>query len=162
VLTAPFNETGSRTGSGSDLNGDGVIDWGSTSTASGNTNYLLARTAQVGGIQGGVTIGQAFDANTWEFKLATFNLDVGTQSFHASTTTFNVVQPNAKATVGPLTYASGSVDNTTFNVNSSNTQGAYAGSQGITLYYNIPEPAGAGLMGAAAIGLLGRRRRGNG
>jgi hypothetical protein len=150
-----FNEAGSRNGSAAELNGDAIIDWGATVTAGANTNYMLARNATVGGVNSGGTLGGAVDAITWEFKIASFTVDAA--ALGTGRTDFNIVQPNAKNTVGAFTYSTAKVDNTTFNVSSSNTQGAFAGSLGVTLL--VPEPASIGLLGAAAVGLLGRRRK---
>jgi hypothetical protein len=151
----------SRPGGGSDLNGDGIIDWGSTSTAQANTNYMLARYLDntPGGVHGGGTTGQAVDANTWEFKLATWTLNAATVG--SGTTEFKIVQPALKATVGTATYANALVDNTQFNITTANAQGTYTGSTGVTVSAAgpIPEPASIGLLGAAAVGLLGRRRK---
>jgi len=158
-LGSGFDEAGSRPGAGADLNGDGIIDWGSTSTNGANTNYMLARTGIVGGRVGGGTVGQAAGTG-WEFKIASFSLNVG--GVGTGTTTFKIVQPNAKASVGAFTYASSNVDGTTFNVSTSNQQGAYTGSSGTTVTPAggvVPEPASIGLLGAAAVGLLGRRRK---
>jgi len=163
VRAPGFDETGSRDGSGSDLNGDGIIDWGSTANAAGssaNTNYMLARTAVGGGRVGGGTVGQAV-GSAWEFKIATFTLNIGATG--PGTTAFNIVQSNAKNTVGATTWAASTVDGSAFNVSSSNNQGAYAGSTGTTVTPAaggvVPEPASIGLLGAAAVGLLGRRRK---
>src|SRR5438067_1244523 len=49
ILETPFNGTGSRLGTGSDLNGDGLADWGSISTGPANTNSMFARTSTNGG-----------------------------------------------------------------------------------------------------------------
>jgi len=154
-----FNETGSRAGSGADLNGDGIIDWGSTSTNGANTNYMLARTAVGGGRAGGGTVGQAAGTG-WEFKIASFSLNVGGAG--TGSTAFSIVQPSAKASVGQFTYSSSNVDGVLFNVTTSNNQGAYTGSSGVTVTPAagvVPEPASIGLLGAAAVGLLGRRRK---
>ena len=66
-----------------------------------------------------------------------------------------------KATVGTATYANALVDNTQFNITTANAQGTYTGSTGVTVSAAgpIPEPASIGLLGAAAVGLLGRRRK---
>ena len=157
TLADGFNEAGSRAGAANDWNADGIVDWGTTATATANTNYMLARNATVGGVFGGGTLGQSVDAQTWEFKLATFTLNAA--AIGTGTTSFNMVQPNMKAVAGAVTYAVSKVDNVTFNVSSANQQGAYTGSTGITLVGAIPEPSSIGLLGAAAVGLLGRRRK---
>jgi hypothetical protein len=157
TLAPGFNEAGSRDGGPNDWNSDGVTDWGTTATAAANTNYMLARNATVGGVFGGGTLGQAADAQTWEFKLATFTLNASAVGPYGGSTTFKVVQPNAKNVVGAITYANGRVDSLAFSITSSNVGTAYSGSPGLTLEA-IPEPSALGLMGAAAIGLIGRRR----
>jgi hypothetical protein len=158
ALGVGFDETGSRVGGGADLNGDGITDWGSTSTNGANTNYMLARTSVLGGRAGGGTVGNPVGTG-WEFKLATFTLNIGATG--PGTTSFKISQPAAKATVGTFTYSSSNVDGALYNSNSSNAQGAYTGSQGVTVAAAgpIPEPASIGLLGAAAVGLLGRRRK---
>ena len=156
--SAPFNDTiSARNGAASDLNGDGIMDWGSTSTAAANTNYMLCRTGTIGGETGVGTIGQAVDANTWEFKIATFNLQIGAGGYGAGQTFLEVVKPNMKANVGAWTYAAAYSDGSHFNVDTSNQQGAYTSSQGIVL--GIPEPSSAAALGAAGLALLSRRRR---
>jgi hypothetical protein len=143
-----------RAGTGSDLNGDGAIDWGSTSTSGSNSNYQFTRAGGI--VTGGGAIGQAVDANTWEFRLASFTVTLGA-TLGAGQTAFDVVKPTASQTPSAFTYIVGRVDNTTFNVTSSIQQGTYTGSSGVL--FIVPEPASLGLLGTAAIGLLGRRRR---
>jgi hypothetical protein len=116
VLALGFNEAGSRAGGSTQINADGIADWGTTATAAANTFYMLARNATVGGASAGATLGAAVDAITWEFKLATFTIDVG--GVGTGSTSFNIIQPNAKATVGAQTYATAKIDNATFNVTS--------------------------------------------
>ncbi len=101
-LAAPFDWTGAN-GTSSDLNGDGLIDWGSTSTKIGDTGYMSGR-AQVGIILGGGTVGHAVDSQTWEYKLATFTLGVtGVSSINGSETEFGVRKPPVPPTTVPLT-----------------------------------------------------------
>jgi hypothetical protein len=92
--------------------------------------YMLARNATVGGASAGATLGAAVRRQHWEFKLATFTIDVG--SVGGGTTSFNVVQPNAKAVVGAQTYATAKVDNATFSVTSVAPGTTYTGSTGVT------------------------------
>jgi autotransporter-associated beta strand protein len=115
-----------QNGTGSDLNGDGITDWGSTSTAVGNPGYVWVRAS--GMILAGGSVGQQVDASTWEFKLATFTVKV--DAVGTGTTFFSVVKPNATG-LPQLTYALGRVDNTTFTVTSSNQHNAYAMSLGV-------------------------------
>jgi hypothetical protein len=129
-----FNETGSRVGASADLNNDGVLDWGATVTAVANTSYMLVRNGTIGGAVAGGTLGQAVNPFTWEFKIATFTLSVpGPGPGAGGQTRFDVVQPNAKAVVGTMTYAVGRVDGSTFNITSANTQNAYPSRSGILL-----------------------------
>ncbi|HEX8524298.1 MAG TPA: PEP-CTERM sorting domain-containing protein [Tepidisphaeraceae bacterium] len=149
-----------RNGAANDLNGDGIIDWGSSSTSSADTNYMLARAAGI--VSDGGTVGQSVNANTWEFKLATFQVTVGAAG-GTGTTSFDLVKPNATTGVA-ITYATARVDGVGFNVQSTNTQGAYVAGNGITFTAAAtggvtPEPASLGLLGVAAIGLVGRRRK---
>jgi hypothetical protein len=157
AAVAPW--TVGRNGSGADLNSDGIGDWGSTGTATNNTNYMFARTPTVGGENAGGAQGQAYSGG-WEFKIATFDVSAGAVGVSGETT-FNVVKPPATSTggVGTTTYATAKVDNTTYNVTSTNAValGVYSGSTGVT--FVVPEPASIGLLGVAAVGLLGRRRR---
>jgi hypothetical protein len=127
TLQPTFDQAGSRPGSGGDLNGDGIGDWGSTSTSTGNTNYMIVRNNS-GGQAGGGTVGQALDASGWEFKIASFTLNVTTPS----SMFWNVVKPNIKSLVPPtVTYAFAKIDGTTFNITSADQHGAYTNSTGI-------------------------------
>jgi autotransporter-associated beta strand protein len=128
-VTAPFNDPlTSRNGAGADLNADGVTDWGSTSTSSSNTGYLFARTTTTGGEVGGGAVGQAVNATTWEFKIATYN--VSATSLATGSTAFNMAKPNATS-IGGVVYAQAKVDGSAFNVTNTNQQGAYTGSTGV-------------------------------
>ncbi|HEX8523581.1 MAG TPA: hypothetical protein VF669_15105, partial [Tepidisphaeraceae bacterium] len=129
-VTAPAH----RNGSGSDLNGDGVIDWGSSSTSSADTRYMLARAAGI--VSDGGTVGQSVNANTWEYRLATFTVDIA--SVGIGTTSFDLVKPNATTGVA-ITYATARVDGAAFNVQSTNTQGAYVAGNGVT-FTTVPAP----------------------
>jgi hypothetical protein len=156
TLVAPFQGGGSRAGGPTEMSStpDGVVDWGSSSTGAANTNYMFARTSTVGGELGGGTLGQAV-GNSWEFKLATFTVNATTLG-PGGTTAFNMVKPAATAFTG-VSYAGATIDGSAFNVTNTNQQGAYAGSTGVL--FLVPEPGSLGLLGAAAIGLIGRRRR---
>jgi hypothetical protein len=156
ATVSPFNDASARNGAGGDLNGDGIGDWGSTSTNLTNTAYMFARTANAGtgGEVAGGTLGNAVGADGWEFKIATFTVNV------TGDMTFNISKPVATlsgASAG--TYTQFVNDGTTVNVQNSNAaaQGTFANSVGA--HFVVPEPASIGLIGAAAIGLLGRRRR---
>jgi hypothetical protein len=140
-----------RAGASSDLNADGIIDWGSTSLSAANTNHFFGRAPNV---VTGPGFGQAVDANTWEFRLGTFTLNAATVG--PGVTQFNVVKPVPPSNPDAITYVVGRIDNSTFNVTSSNQQGAYTNSIGVSF---IPEPASVALLGVAGISLLRRRRR---
>jgi hypothetical protein len=137
-----------------DLNLDGIMDWGSNSTAIANTNYMFSRTSFIGGEPTNVGYGQQVDANTWEFKIAEFTIDSGFYQGPGQTQ-FNIVKPAATNFVPP-TYATAHVDGTTFNVSAVNQQGAYDNSTGIT--FVVPEPGTAAMVGSAALALLARRK----
>ena len=129
-----FNETGSRTGGPAQLNGDSILDWGSTATALANTSYMLVRNATLGGAVGGGTLGQAVSSTTWEFKIATFTLNIASPTgIGGGITRFDVVKPAGKSNAGSATYAFGRIDGTGFGIDSVNQQGAYTGSTGIVL-----------------------------
>ncbi|HEX8525289.1 MAG TPA: autotransporter-associated beta strand repeat-containing protein [Tepidisphaeraceae bacterium] len=116
-----------RNGEAADLNGDGILDWGSSSTVSANTGYMLARANAI--VPGGGTIGRSVDASTWEFKLATFTVNVNAVS--TGTTQFSIVKPNATAGIA-ITYAAARVDGAAYSVQSTSLQNAYASSLGVT------------------------------
>jgi hypothetical protein len=140
-----------RAGGSSDLNADGIIDWGSTSTNGANSNYFYARAPNV---LTGPGFGQAVDADTWEFRLGTFTVNAAATG--AGVTRFDVVKPPTAVDVSSFTYVVGRVDNTTFNVTDRTQQGAYTNSIGVSF---IPEPASVALLGVAGISLLRNRRR---
>jgi hypothetical protein len=143
-----------RTGSAGNLNADGVTDWGSTSTSAANTNYFWCRSPAM--TAGGGGVGNAVDANAWEFKIGTFTIKIDALTLNpAGATAFNIVKPSAIQTPTPALYVIGQVDGAHFNVVSNNQQGAYTGSVGITF---IPEPAAAALTAIAALRLLHRTR----
>jgi autotransporter-associated beta strand protein len=116
-----------RSGSGSDLNADGIQDWGSTSTSVSNSSYLFLRSSAP--VLAGGTVGQQVDASTWEFKLASYTVNVGTVG--TGGTFFNVVKPNATGAPVPAIYALARVDGTSYQVNGDNQQGAYSESVGV-------------------------------
>lgn len=115
-----------RNGGGADVNADGITDWGSKSTAIADTSYMMARAS--GHVMAGGTVGQQVNASLWEFKMASFTVNVN--AVGNGTTAFNVVKPYATTGIA-ITYASGRVDGVNFNVLSTNTQGAYTNSIGV-------------------------------
>lgn len=157
---APFDQTGSRNGVANNITNDGMGDWGGTATEVGtDTTYMLPRSAAATFANTGV--GNAVDSNTWEFRLATFDLNV-TDASGTGITSYNVIKPAAlKSGVSTVSYAAFRQDNATTNLTPTNSAGFYAASTGIQLLSAAPvtpEPASLGLIGAAAVGLLGRRR----
>jgi hypothetical protein len=157
TLVSPFNESGSRIGTTNNITADGIADWGGGANLT-NTTYMLARTAITGGALGGGTIGTAVgDGNSWEFKVATFTVSVA--SANGGTTSFNVVKPTAvNSGIGAGTYVIYQEDAVSKALTNANAGSAYANSTGVT-FVPVPEPTSLGLIGAAAVGLIGRRRR---
>jgi len=170
VNSLGYNETGSRVGVANNITADGMGDWGGTNTNIGtDTTYLLPRNATVaGGIRGGGSVGASVDANTWSYRLSTFDVTVNAISgTNGAVTQYNVVKPAAVTSgVSPAAYAAWTQDNTTGqSIGNTSFGSTYSNSTGIQLLTTAaavtPEPASLGLIGAAAVGLLGRRRRSN-
>jgi hypothetical protein len=143
-----------RNGGGADLNGDGVVDWGSSSAAIADTNYAMARAGST--VYGGGTVGQSINANSWEFKIASFLVSAQTVAGEGSTT-FNIVKPAATSGAA-VYYAVTRIDGASMNVSNVNQQGAFTSATGVTF---VPEPASGGVLAASAIALFGRRRSRN-
>ena len=99
------------------------------------------------------TVGHAVNADSWEFKIATFSLDMGNVA--SGTTRFNFQNGTGFGTNG-ATYAVGRSDGVGFGIFTGNPGDMFASSQGVTL---LPEATGLGVMGAASIGLLTRVRK---
>jgi hypothetical protein len=159
VRATAFDETGSRNGAANNITADGIGDWGGTGTDVSDTNYMLPRNATAGGSPGGGSIGSAVDATSWQWKLASFDLNV-TSVGGGGTTVYNVAKPLAtKSGLSAGTYAAFKQDGNTVSIANTNFGSTYANSTGISLIGAVPEPASLGLIGAAAVGLLGRRRR---
>jgi len=163
--TSTFTSSGiSGNGGPANLSSDGIGDWGGTSSNLNDTNYLFSRSpnASSGGELGGVVNAnsQSVDANTWEFKIATYDIVVSAVG-GTGVTGFNVVKPNATfkgTTITAATYLVSKVDNTTLNITSANVGGTYTGSTGVSLV-PVPEPTALGLLGVGAVGLISRKRR---
>jgi len=158
----PFNPTGSRVGVPNNITNDGMGDWGGTNLDIGSdTTYLLPRSTAVTLANAGV--GDQIDSNTWEFRLSTFDVTVNSVSGIAnSVTQYNVIKPAAtKSGISPATYIAYRQDTGTVSITNANFGTTYSASTGIQLLTPaaVPEPATLGLVGAAAVGLLGRRRR---
>jgi len=155
---AIFAETASRNGAANNITADGIGDWGGTGVDVSDTNYMLPRNATAGGASASGSVGSSVDANTWQFRLATFDLNVASLGT-GTATQFNVVKPLAtKSGLSAGTYAAFKEDGGTKSIANTNFGSTYANSTGISLVA-VPEPATLGLIGAAAVGLLGRRRR---
>ena len=174
--TAPFNQTG-RNGSAANLTDDGVGDWGSNSTSINNTGYMQARSSQP--TQGGGTVGQEVDANTWEFKVANWVLTIdAVNALIGGTTEIAIVRPLATASGStayavyhddaelgdfdgdpntPDTFAPGSQS----SVQSTNTGPGqlHENTFGSSVTFVIPEPTSLTMVGLVGAGLLSRRRR---
>lgn len=177
TVNAQFQGAGIfRNGTGGDLNTDGVNDWGSTSADLANTAYMFARGPSP---RPGIapTYGNALAGDTFEFKVAAFTVSYsGTGAM-----TFRVTKPNAllngastaaysawyeDAVVDTdsdsLTYGQGIFTGQASVMGNDNAAAIGAFTNGIGIKFGtdvIPEPASIGLIGAAAVGLLGRRRR---
>jgi hypothetical protein len=144
------------TGTSNDITNDGIIDWGGTSTSSGDPSYIFPHAS--GFVTSGGATGAAVDANTWEFLMASLTVTVNSLTGANGTTTFNSVKPNATGPGLAATYIFARVDNAIYNVasnNATNIASTYNNSQGVTF---IPEPTTITVLGAASIALLRRRK----
>jgi hypothetical protein len=186
VTVGAFNGAGTRNGGSGDLTTDGARDWGSNATDLTDTSYMLARSSATtfgdmyldnpfvdndfDGLPDAGRDGSAEPGNGTvitggrEYRLAQFNITVlGTDlPSGGGTTTYKVVKPNATQNGGTgAVYTTFYPDDTLTNIDGSNAATVYNGSIGFTLVNNnvVPEPATLGLLGAAAVGLLGRRRK---
>jgi hypothetical protein len=167
ALYGKFAGAGSRQGASTDVNSDGVADWGSGASNLTDTNYMLARSDAVPGQNRvGLTIGTDYNALNapagTEFKIAVWKLTMP-GSIGAGSTTFRAVQPAALVNGGTgAEYATYVLDGaaTTTSVNPANVGNTYTTDGGVTFGVGgvVPEPASLGLLGAAAVGLFGRRR----
>jgi len=166
---APTGGT-SRDGSGSDLNGDGVVDWGSLASSIEDTNYMVWRTEngkqEWGGgrpnVKGGYSSGQAAANGGWEWAIGQFNVVVS--HLGTGTTRFGVAEPPGRVTTGQTNWVITIIDNVQVNANSDDTLHVFDTNNSDPqathdAVFMVPEPASLGLLGAAAVGLLGRKRR---
>jgi len=154
VVAAPFTTSSySRNGASRNTSNDGITDWGNPSYSFGgaDTTYMIAWSATPVPANG--TIGSAVDANTWEFKIATFQLNMGTLG--AGSTKFNMMNGTPIGAYG--TYAQGRMDGAFVALFTNNTGDAFTSNGGVTLV--VPEVAGLGVFASASIGLLARARR---
>ena len=165
----PFDAGFTRDGSGSDLNADGVEDWGSNSTQIIDTGYMLWGTAgstEWGGgrMRGGSHgVGQAQGAG-WEWKVGSFNVNVSVTGMGA--TRFSVVEPVGRLTTGLTSFLAGYVDGAQLNADASNDQGVFTvndlnptmSHDIVFLTPRVPEP-GWMTIAMAALLAAGRRRR---
>jgi hypothetical protein len=142
-------------GGSTQINATASRNWGTTATAAANTFYMLARNADGRRSFCWRHARRGRGRDHWEFKLATFTIDVG--GVGTGSTSFNIIQPNAKATVGAQTYATRR-STTRPSTSPALLRHHLHGQHGRHLRRD-PEPASIGLLGAAAVGLLGRRRK---
>jgi hypothetical protein len=121
----PFNSIRSQAGLGSDLNGDGIADWGSTASDTSDVAYLLAQGGGDSGEAGGGAVGHAVNATTWEFKIATFTVNASSLN-GLGETRFSVVKPAATNNgIFPAIYAVYQEDGTITSLNANHLAGAY-------------------------------------
>jgi hypothetical protein len=164
--SGPFNDAStSRNGAANDLTSDGIMDWGGTSFNRTDTTYMFARTSlgPSGGQPAGGSIGVAIDANTWAFKIATFDFNATSVASAAGyvATEIGAIKPRATfggSTLTPAVYITGKIDNITTNISNANaaSSGTYSESLPFVMH-NVPEPGAAFLISTASVALLARR-----
>jgi hypothetical protein len=151
------------TSNGADANGDGIGDWGSTSTASASPYLKWGGGAPPAGYADGTTDAQSemVNATTWEILLATYTVNVGTLSLATGgTTTFGVnYQSNVKTSLtSSLPQLDYVLDGSTTPVTTLNGQNNVVFSlAGGTI--TTPEPASLGLLALGGLALMNRRRK---
>jgi hypothetical protein len=144
----PFNLVG-HDGTGSDLNGDGFGDWGSTSTDAGDDAYMFAHVATIptSYYAAGSDVGVAIDEHTWEFPIASFVVNVtGTSGNSGAQTRLEIIPPSFATTVFGPYYATYRHDGDLVGL----IDPPYAGVYGSFVSFAVPEPAGVSF---AALGL---------
>ena len=147
-VLAPFNGTAHQNGSQVDLDQDGDIDIGAPVGSSGTAamGYFNARSNTP------TSLTHILDANTSEIEIGQFNF--ATQGGTTDTWLNFVRRTNfsgANITTAAVWFEDGVARNPTTS--------SYAAGAPIMVF--IPEPAGvAAVVGAAALGLLARRRTG--
>lgn len=150
-----FSGSGSRNGTAADLNSDGIGDWGSNSSNGNDTAYMLARSdVPVAGNTISADV-NALDANTVEFRVGTWSLDI-TGVVGAASANIGITQP-AFTTGGlqPPAYAIYEADGVSAGVTTGNTTGVYGDFVTIT----VPEPTSVLGLSLGAMMLLARRRK---
>jgi hypothetical protein len=153
-VAPPFNVSYAQNGQAVNTTNDGIVDWGGkTLQIYTDSTWLYAHAPDW--VMGGGSVGNAVDANTWEFKVATFTLNMGILG--SGTTKFDVI--NGAATPGPFgaCYTAARVDGA-FQLLSTNNPGtSFQESQGLSVV--VPETVGLGVFSAFSVGMLLRVRR---
>ena len=151
TLTPTFAGSGSRPGSGSDLNADGVGDWSSTSTDGTDTAYMLARASSL-------VNGTPINSQASEFKLASWTLQVDSLVANPSLgaeTRIAIVQPSfTTGGLGPAAYTTYNQDGNSLLVTTGDTAGVYGDFVTIT----VPEPSTLAVLCLGGAMLIARRR----
>ena len=155
LIEAPFNGPSARNGQANNTTDDGIVDWGAPVLGTFADPKWMSAWAQTT-IFGGGTVGQAVDANSWEFKIATFSLNATTVG--AGKTQFNFINGTSPSPIPGVgsTYCVGRTDGVGFGIFTSNPGDTFTQSQGITL---VPEATGLGIFASVSIGLLVRVER---
>jgi autotransporter-associated beta strand protein len=116
----PFNQ--GRNGANGTISNDGVGDWGTSAMSMDDFHYMYAKNAVVQHA-GGAT-GVAIDNNTWEFKIATFTLNVSAVHPSGNDET-RIVMTRPGPSFPSLTLAHYLQDNATQTVTNQQFAGVY-------------------------------------